>query len=97
MRLRSFRSCAGFRFERLRSPAMALFRLLDPDEMADLPQHTGELRALLPLDRAADLAEAERAQRAAVARGLADLTTRLGDLQLRHRFPFARSAAPARS
>src|SRR5712692_8707448 len=64
-----------------------LLGLLHPDEVADLSQHTRELRALLLLDTAADLAEAERPQRAAVARGLADLATSLCDLQLRHLLP----------
>src|SRR6266852_5184666 len=52
--------------------------------MADLAQHACEHRALLMLDRAADLAEAERAQRAAMALALADLAPHLGDLHFRH-------------
>src|SRR5438094_12745 len=52
--------------------------------MADLAQHAGEHGTFLVLDRAADLAEAERPQRAAVALALADLALHLGDAHLRH-------------
>src|SRR5215208_6626203 len=83
MRLRSFRSCAGFRFDRFSSSGTST--LLDLHEMADLPQHACDHRALVVLGGAADLAEAERAQRAAVALGLADPATDLRQLQLRHR------------
>src|SRR5437660_4934560 len=82
-RLRDLRGAAGFRFERLSSSGTRL-RLLHSDEVADFPQHTRELRALRALDRAADLAEPERPQRAAMTRGVPDLATRLRDLQLRH-------------
>src|SRR5207253_6345174 len=58
--------------------------LLDLYEVTDLPQHAGEHRTLLLLDGTADLAEAERAQRAAVALALADLAPHLGDPHLRH-------------
>src|SRR5918912_2923302 len=77
-RLRSRRGEAGLRFERF-SSSTALAPALDLDEMADLPEHTGEGRALLVLARAADLAQAERAQRAAVRPRLADRATRLRD------------------
>src|SRR5215212_7048230 len=83
MRLRSFRSCAGFRFDRFSSSGTST--LLDLHEMADLPQHACDDRALVVLGGAADLAEAERAQRAAVALGLPDAATDLRQLQLRHR------------
>src|SRR3954453_14996116 len=83
MRLRSFRSCAGLRFDRFSSSGTST--LLDLHEMADLPQHACDHRALVVLGGAADLAEAERAQRAAVALGLADAATDLRQLQLRHR------------
>src|SRR5437763_134211 len=75
MRLRFLRGDAGFSEERLSS-------VIDPDEVANLSQHTGELLALLPLDRAADLAEPERAQGAAMLRGLADLRADLRDADL---------------
>src|SRR6478736_6998726 len=78
-RLRSRRFWAGLSVERLSSDGTS--GLLDPHEMADLPEHTGELRALLALGRAADLAQTERPQRAAVLRGLADHGPSLGDLQ----------------
>src|SRR5204863_9900298 len=52
-----------------------------PHEMADLSEHTGELRALLALDGTADLAQPERPQRAAVLLRLADHGTGLRDLQ----------------
>src|SRR5436190_24332583 len=84
MRLRSRREAAGFRFERFSSSGIRLAPALDLHEVADLPEHTGEHRALLVLGRAADLAEAERAQRAAMPLALSDLTAGLGDLDLRH-------------
>src|SRR5262245_36883003 len=83
MRLRSLRGWAGLRFERFRSSGIGVH----PHEVTDLPQHTGELRALRVLRAAADLAEAEGAERAAVPLALADRATRLRDLQLRHRPP----------
>src|ERR671934_1565456 len=96
MRLRSRRGAAGLRFERF-SSSTALAPALDPHEMADLPEHTGERWALLVLARAADLAQAERAQRAAMLARLADRATRLRDLQLRHSSPpvAPRPAPPA--
>src|SRR5205085_4770209 len=98
MRLRFLRGDAGFSEERLSS-------VIDPNEVANLSQHTGELLALLPLDRAADLPEPERAQRAAVLRGLADLRADLRDAdllsQLRRapspRQEVGRTAGPRRS
>src|SRR5215218_1242065 len=82
-RFRALRGDAGLRFERLSCSAMAcgLLLALDPDEVANLPQHTGDLRALRTLDRASDLAETECSQRAAMTFGLADLAADLGDLQ----------------
>src|SRR5262249_35060812 len=47
------------------------------DEVTHLPELTGELRALRVLDRAADLAQPERPQRAAVPLALADRATNL--------------------
>src|SRR3954451_17650379 len=52
--------------------------------MTDLAEHAVEDGPRLLLDRAADLAEPERAQRAAVALALADLAPDLGDANLRH-------------
>src|SRR6187402_1582228 len=52
--------------------------------MADLAQLTLQLRGILVLSAAADLPEAERAQGAEVAIGLADPTANLRDLQLAH-------------
>src|SRR5947209_15005751 len=75
MRFRFLRGDAGFREERFSS-------VIDPNEVANLSQHTGELRALLVLGRPADLPEPERAQRAAVLRGLADLRANLRDAEL---------------
>src|SRR3954469_24882480 len=79
-RLRSLRAWAGLRFERFSSSGIGVH----PHEVTDLPEHTGELRALRVLRAAADLAQAERAERAAMPLALADHATRLGDLQLRH-------------
>ena len=53
--------------------------------MPDLAQHAVEHGALLLLGDAADLAEAERTERAAVPLALADLASDLGDAHLRHR------------
>src|SRR5438067_10758144 len=55
--------------------------------MAHLAQHAFEHGRLLLLDGAADLAETERAQRAAVALALADLGADLGNAHLRHLTP----------
>src|SRR5215208_252401 len=63
---------------------MPLVRLLHLYGVGDLSQHTGELRGVLVLDRPADLAEAERPQRAAVPLRLADLAPDLRDAQLAH-------------
>src|ERR1044072_4038048 len=52
--------------------------------MADFSEHTERLRSVLTLDRAADLAQAERPEGAPVLLRLADLATRLRDLQLGH-------------
>src|SRR4051812_37332642 len=52
--------------------------------MADLAQHALEYRADFLLVAAADLAEPERAQRAAMPLALADLAPDLGDLHLGH-------------
>src|SRR5688500_10999807 len=62
----------------------AFLRLVDPDEVANLPEHTRELRGLLVLGGAADLAQSERAQRAAMPLGLTDLAANLRDLKFRH-------------
>src|SRR2546429_9725537 len=96
MRLRSRREAAGFRFERFSSSDIRLAPALDAHEVADLPEHTGERRALRMLCRAADLAQAERAQRAAVGGGLPDRATRLRDLQLRHSSRSPGASAPPR-
>src|SRR5919198_2698953 len=58
--------------------------LLDLYEMTHLAKHAREDRAVVVLDGLADLAEAERAQRAAVALALADLAADLRDADLRH-------------
>src|SRR5688572_20092027 len=69
----------------MRGSACRPWLLLDHlDEMADLPELTGELRALRVLCRAADLAQPEGPQRAAVPLALADRATNLPDLDLRH-------------
>src|SRR3954463_8329651 len=52
--------------------------------MANLAEHAVQDGPRLLLGRAADLAEPERAQRAAVALALADLAADLGDANLRH-------------
>src|SRR5712691_1848749 len=52
--------------------------------MGHFPEHACEHRAFVVLPRVADLAEAERAQRAAMALALADLAADLGDLHFRH-------------
>src|ERR1700730_63829 len=52
--------------------------------MADLAQHAGEHGTFLMLDRAADLAEAKRPQRAAVTPALPDLALHLADPDRRH-------------
>src|SRR5438034_10573527 len=78
-RLRSLRACAGFSDDRFSCSA-----ILDPHEVTDLPQHACEDRGLVVLDGLADLAQPERAERAAVLLRLADLATRLGYPNLRH-------------
>src|ERR671934_1044367 len=80
-RLRSLRACAGFRLERFRSSGIGLHS----HEMADLPEHTGELWALLVLGGAADLAQPERAKRAAVLGALPNRATCLSYPDPRHR------------
>src|SRR6266536_1078334 len=62
--------------------------------MADLSEHTGELRALRVFRAAADLAQAERAERAAMLGALADRATRLGYPELRHRSPVVPPPVP---
>src|SRR6476469_9724215 len=52
--------------------------------MGDLPQHPLQDPRILLLDRAADLRQAERAQRSAMPLALTDLAADLGDAQLRH-------------
>src|SRR5579859_6269020 len=94
-RLRSRRFEAGLRFERFSSDGTS--RLLDPHEMADPSEHTGELRALLALGRAADLAQAERAERSAVLGRLPDHGTRLRDLQRLHAVSVSSVFSPSAS
>src|SRR5919201_1569908 len=94
MRLRSRRAAAGLRLERFSSSGIRLAPALDAHEVADLPEHTDERRALLVLRGAADLAQPERAQRAAVRDGLPDRATRLRDLELRHSSPPRTPSAP---
>src|SRR3982750_2861798 len=95
MRFRSFRSWAGFRFDRFSSSGTST--LLDLHEMADLPQHACDDRALVVLGGAADLAEAERAERATVALGLADAATDLRQLRHPPSPPSRRPPAPVRA
>src|SRR5215210_818298 len=82
MRLRSLRSCAGFRLDRFSSSGIGLLHL---HEMADLAQHASDDRALVVLGGAADLAEAESAEGSTVALRLPDRATDLRQPQLRHR------------
>src|SRR5438477_5727564 len=85
MRLRALRACAGLSVERLSFSGIGFPRsVIDLNEVADLSQHTGELWALLLLGGAPDLAQAECAERAAVALRLPDRATNLLDLDLRH-------------
>src|SRR5439155_3733464 len=84
MRFRARRGEAGLSVDRLRSAGTELLRFLDANQVADLPQHTRDLRTLLALDATADPAEPERAERPAVLLRLADLAADLGDLQLGH-------------
>src|SRR5512142_1498058 len=65
--------------------------------MLDLPDRAGQRRAVLVLRGPADLAEAERAQRAAVALVLADLAADLGDPKLRHPWSPPRLPQPRRA
>src|ERR1700724_2662986 len=58
--------------------------------MAHLAQHACQDGALVVLAAPADLAEAERAQRAAVPLALADLAPDLRDAHLRHQLLFLR-------
>src|SRR5919201_1234473 len=78
-RLRSLRACAGFIVERLTCSA-----ILDLDQMTDLPKHACERRVLVVLDGAADLAQPERPQRAAVPLRLPNAATNLRYPKLRH-------------
>src|SRR5512142_1366102 len=65
--------------------------------MLDLPDRAGQRRAVLVLRGPADLAEAERAQRAPMALVLADLAADLGDPKLRHPWSPPRLPEPARA
>src|SRR5207245_7540076 len=56
----------------------------DCDEMTHVPEHSPKLRRVGVHDAPADLAEAERAQRSLVTRGLADSALDLGDLERAH-------------
>src|SRR5262245_44937862 len=88
MRLRSLRPWAGFSDDRLSCSA-----ILDPHEVTDLPQHACEDWSLVVLDRLADLAQAERAERAAFPRILADRAACLCDSNLCHlRLAFCRGS-----
>src|SRR5439155_23272952 len=80
MRLRSLRLCAGFSEERFRGSA-----IVDLHQVADFPQHACKHRPVVVLGGAADLAEPERAECAAVLLGLADLATDLGNSDSGHR------------
>src|SRR5215207_2069991 len=94
MRLRSLRAWAGLRFERF-SSSSATLRLLHADEVLDLAEHPCDLRRLVALGGLADPAEAKRAQRAAVALGLADRAPHLRDPQPCHQEVSAASSADA--
>src|SRR3954451_16497185 len=78
-RLRVFWLWAGFSVVRFSRSA-----ILDPHQVAHLAQHACEHRRLVVLHGLADLAQAERAERAAVLLRLADLATRLCDSNLCH-------------
>src|SRR5688572_22583282 len=101
-RLRDLRGCAGVRLERFSSSLTALSLLDAPlisqrshgHEMAYLAQHALQLRRVLVVRAATDLAEAERAQGTEVTIGLTDSTTHLRDLQLAHSLVSSVSAAP---
>src|SRR4029079_3529779 len=90
MRLRAWRGCAGFREWRLSSSAMWLVvlslraRRLHRDEVGDLAELALELRPGRVLGGPADLAQAERAQRAAVLLRLSDRRPGLGHDDARH-------------
>src|SRR5215210_1544818 len=79
MRLRDFWLCAGFSVVRLSFSA-----IFDLHEVPDLAKHACEDRAVVVLGGLADLAEAERSQRAAVLLGLANLATNLSYPYFRH-------------
>src|SRR5262245_11920853 len=91
MRFRAFRACAGCRDDRLSCSA-----ILDLDQVADLPKHACQDRAVVVLHGLADLAEPERAESAAVLLALADLATRLGYSDFRHLLSPAVPPAPRR-
>src|SRR5204863_2724552 len=74
-----FRACAGFSDVKLSCSA-----ILDPHQVANLPQHACEHRGLVVLDGLADLAQAEGAERAAVLLRLPDPALHLGDAHLGH-------------
>src|SRR5215212_6514063 len=85
MRLRSRRAWAGFREERFSGSAMAsVGGGVDLHQVPHLSQHTQELRTFLVLRRAADPAQAERTQGAAMALALADRAPNLRDANTRH-------------
>ena len=84
IRLRALRGCAGFRLERFSSSLIGSYFSSIGHEVANLAQHALQLRRVLVLGAAADLAEAERAQRAEVAIGLTDPAADLRDLERAH-------------
>src|SRR5919204_849859 len=78
-RFRSLRAWAGLSCERLTSSG-----ILDLHQVANLSQHACEDGVVVVLNRAADLAESERAQCSAVLLRLADLATNLRYPNLLH-------------
>src|SRR3954468_17381114 len=85
MRLRSTRAWAGFNDERFSSSDMgSVGGGFDLHQVPHLSQHTQELRTFLVLGRAADLPQAERAERAAMALALPDGAADLRDPEARH-------------
>src|SRR5262249_4598767 len=78
-RLLRRRGCAGLSDDRFSSSA-----ILDLHQVADLSKHACDGGALVVLDGAADLAEAERSERAPVGLALPDLATNLRYPNLRH-------------